>query len=151
MAWETIDEDDIKNRLSGPELEAIRTYSKATGQSDPLTDVIALALTEVRGYIPICDRDSDATLIPPELKDVAILFTIEKLAGRVSGGALIMDEDRVRAYEIALQRLRDVGYGRFHIEIAGTDTTVTTNSSDGESLTGGNDRFAFGGETKLDF
>ncbi|MBU98254.1 MAG: hypothetical protein CL429_04080 [Acidimicrobiaceae bacterium] len=151
MAWVTITSTDLETRLSGPELDALKTFSRATGQGDPTNSVIALALAEVRGYIQEADRGSDSTLIPLELKDAAIIFTIEKLAGRVSGGALVMDEARERSYDLALQRLRDVAAGKFYISKNAAASTSSTSTEEGESLTGGNNAILYGGDAKLDF
>jgi len=151
MAWVTISADDIKSRLSSPEYDGVSTYDLADGQSDPVTAGIALALAEVRGYIKENERDSDTTLVPPELKDTTIVIAVEKVAGRLAGADLVMNESRRQSYEIAIQRLRDTARGHYHITPGQASTTTETNSSDGESVTGGNASFCYGGEIKLDF
>jgi hypothetical protein len=148
--WVTITGADILSRLSSPEYNGVNSYDLASGQSDPIDAGIALALAEVRGYIPESERDSDETLIPPELKDTTIVIAIEKVAGRLSSADIVMTESRRQAYEIAIQRLRDTARGYYHISSQSGGLT-STSSTDGETLTGGNEALCYGGEAKLDF
>lgn len=150
MSWVTITSDDIKTRLSGPEVTSVKTYDLASGQSDPHDEAIALSLAEVRGYIPRSCKDPDTTLIPPELKDTAIIVAIEKLAGRLSGGGCIMTEERIRAHEIAIQRLRDTARGQFHFT-SGIAAESAGISADSDDIQGGNSAMCYGGEAKLEF
>lgn len=150
MSWVTITSDDIQARLSGPELTSVRTYDLASGQSDPLTEVIALTLAEVRGYIPQTCRDPEASLIPPELKDTAVIIAIEKLAGRLSAAGCVMTEERIRSHELAIQRLRDTARGQFHFT-SGVSVTSTGLPSDSDDIQRGNAAMCYGGEVKLEF
>ena len=123
----------VEARLSGPEITAVQTYDLASGQTDPLPVAISLALAEVRGYIPSNCLNADTTLIPPELKDTAIIITIEKLSGRLSGGGLIMSENRRQSFEIAIQRLRDTARGNYHVE-PGIAVVAATDLPDSDNL-----------------
>tara|TARA_R110002126_G_scaffold7683_2_gene37395 strand:- start:1614 stop:2066 length:453 start_codon:yes stop_codon:yes gene_type:complete len=150
MAWLTIISSDVEARLSGPEVTAVQTYDLANGQSDPLPEAIALTLAEVRGYIPINCLDPDTTLIPPSLRDTAIIIAVEKLSGRLSGGGLIMTDNRRASFEVAIQRLRDTARGQYHVE-SGVAVVAATDITDSDNITGGNSAMCYGGELKLDF
>lgn len=151
MSWVTVTPDDILSRLSSPEFDGVGITDLAEGQDSPVDVGIALALAEVRGYIPEALRSDDLTLVPPELQDTAIVIAIEKISSRLSGADLVMTETRTRSLEFAIQRLRDTARGAYHITPGVTTAVCEGVSADGESIVGGNSAFGYGGEAKLDF
>jgi hypothetical protein len=150
MSWVTITASDIETRLSDPELSGSISYDLAAGQGDPTAEVISLTVAEVRGYIPQDCLDTNSDTVPPELKDTAILVAIEKLAGRLSNAGCIMTEERQRAYEFAMQRLRDTARGNYHIT-GGEAYSKVGLDPDSDDISGGNSTFSYGGEERLDF
>jgi hypothetical protein len=150
MAWSTITPDEVKWKISSAEFDAAQTYDLASGQTDPLPEVISLTLAEVRGYIPRSCIDPDPTLIPPELKDTALVLAREKAIARLAGGDCSMTEVRSRELEFAMQRLRDTAASRFYIE-SGVASEEIARNEPSDDVTGGNAVIAFGGEGKLEF
>ena len=116
MAWITITEALVTSKLSGPELAALKSAALATGQSDPLVEVIAQIVTEVRGYVGASARNTlgEGATIPDELLGAAISRIRFELATRLPVASLLTTA-RTEANTQALDRLRDAAAGRFAV------------------------------------
>ena len=150
MAWVTITPEEVRWKISDEEFEATQTYDLASGQADPLPEVVSLTLAEVRGYIPRTCINPDSSLIPPELKDTALIVAREKAIARLAGGDCSMTEVRSRELEFAIQRLRDTARGQFYIE-PGVAVEELASDPASDDISGGNEVICFGGESKLEF
>lgn len=117
MAWKTLSEEQVRTRLSGPELAALRTAALAAGQEDPLPEVIAQVTGEVRGYVAACsaNRLGPAGTIPPQLESAALALIRYRLAGRLPVRTLMTDDRRTER-EAAERLLRDVAACKFAVE-----------------------------------
>lgn len=119
MAWVELTVEDLKPRLSGPELTLLQSRALATGQSDPVPEVIAQAIDEVRGYVSSNRKNvlGPAGTIPAQLKRAAVSIAIWDLAGRPgAGGKIVRTEDRKDAYNDAMKLLERVSKDEFAVE-----------------------------------
>ncbi|MDD2763483.1 MAG: hypothetical protein PHE83_05855 [Opitutaceae bacterium] len=116
MSWIALTETNVRTKLSGPELSALKTAALASGQTDPLPDIISQIVKEVRGYVAACARNKlgDGATIPDELEGAAISRIRFELATRLPIASLLT-EDRRTANANALSLLRDVAVCRFLI------------------------------------
>jgi phage gp36-like protein len=144
MSWAALTADEIKTRLSGPELAALQTAALATGQTDPLPDVLLQVTDEIRGYIAARNDLGPSGTLPSQVRAAAIAIVRWRLAGRLSlgtAGSMLQGEARKKEYEDALQLLKDIAAGKFAVEqpdVTGPETRPVPPS-------------AYGGLDKLDF
>lgn len=114
MAWITPSADDVKTRLTGAELVAFRTVALASGQADPITQIMLDCANEVRGYVAAGGYTMGAAgTIPPQTLAPALAIMAYRLATRLP---LKVSDDRRKQYEDAIAYLRDVAAGRSLIE-----------------------------------
>jgi hypothetical protein len=128
MSWITLAESDVITKLSGPEIAAMKTAALQAAQANPLPEVIAQVVKEIRGYVAACAQNQlgDGETIPDELLGAAISRVRYELATRLPVASLLT-EDRRTANADALTRLRDVAACRFAIEQPATpsDQVIT--------------------------
>lgn len=129
MSWRAILESDILTRISGPELEGFRNAALASGQEDPVDDVITQITDQVRGY---CAANNAITLgaagtIPERLLGPALDIIAVEIQLRAAGSIIDPDEERRKKAERAYRLLQDVAAGRFAVE----DTDGTESSQVG--------------------
>lgn len=114
MAWITPSADDVKTRLTGAELAAFRTVALASGQADPITQIMLDCVNEVRGYVAAGGYTMGAAgTIPPQTLAPALAIISYRLATRLP---LKVSEDRRKQYEDAIAYFRDVAAKRSLIE-----------------------------------
>ncbi|HTG44938.1 MAG TPA: phage protein Gp36 family protein [Verrucomicrobiae bacterium] len=146
MAWAALTATEVKTRLSGPELTALQSSALASGQADPLPDVIAQVTDEIRGYIAAASRNTlgAAGTLPPQVRSAALAIVRWRLGGRLavgSVGSMMQGESRRKEYEDALGLLKDIAASRFAVEQPETEGTEEIPSSESD----------YGSEEKLDF
>jgi len=142
MAWITLADTDVKNHVTGAEYTMISTKALSSGQSSPVTTVLADVTKEIRGYVAGCARnaiDATTTTIPDECKTAALDLAVARLLRRIPGGVLDPKGERAEAEKRATQFLRDVAGCKVGI-IA--PTTAATNQ--------GTPVAEYGSDTKLD-
>lgn len=117
MAWITITTDDVKTRLSGPELTALQTVALSDGQSDPLPEIVSQVVDECRGYVAACASNTlgDGETIPEKLLGAALAMIRYRLATRLPTKRLLTDE-RVDENKGAVRLLERVADCKFAIE-----------------------------------
>ncbi|MDR1427275.1 MAG: DUF1320 family protein [Bifidobacteriaceae bacterium] len=115
--WVPVTEQSILSKLSSPELAALRTAATAPGQGDPLAEVIAQVVREVRGHVAACkaNRLGPAGTIPDELLGAAVNRVRYELATRLPVASLLTDP-RIAANDQANTLLRDTAACRFSLE-----------------------------------
>lgn len=127
MSWAALTPAELQTRLSGPELTALQTQALASGQADPLTDILAQVTDEVRGYIAAGGTPlGPAGELPPQVRAAAIAIARWRLGGRLAAGGgagLIQTEPRRKEYEDAVALLRDVSDGRCLVEAPAVEVT----------------------------
>jgi phage gp36-like protein len=144
MAWAALTAAEIKTRLSGPELTALQGAALATGQSDPLPEVIAQVTNLIRGYIAVRYPLGTAGTLPPELKDAAIAIARWRLIGRLAiggAGGIMPSEQRKQEYDEAIKLVQSIAEGKFAIELPDPIDETPHASTNAQ----------YGGEPKLDF
>ena len=123
MAWQTLSSENVKTRLTGPELSALQSAALASGQADPLPEIITAVIDEVRGYISAGGHALETGItVPSKLVSASLAIIRYRLATRLPVKSLL-DENRVREYQDAQKLLERVADGRFAIEEPVTETT----------------------------
>jgi phage gp36-like protein len=117
MSWSAITATEVKTRLTGAELTALQTVALASGQTDPLVEIIEQVVDEVRGYI---SANTSNTLgasgtVPSKLISAALAIIRYRLCTRLPVKSLLT-EDRVKENEAAIRLLEQVAAGKFAIE-----------------------------------
>jgi len=111
--WITITTDDVKTRLSGAEFAAYTTKALSAGQSDPLPDITAQVVREVRGHVAGGGNTiGDGLTIPDELLAAAVDMIVFRLTTRLG---ISVKEDRKTANDQAKTLMGQVGRGEFKI------------------------------------
>jgi hypothetical protein len=118
MSWITINEDDVKTRLTGAELDAFTGAALAQGQADPLPDIIASVTDRVRGYAAACARNRLGApgTVPARLRGPALAVIRFELANRLPKMGRLIDDLRRAEYDNALRLFQQVAGGDFVIE-----------------------------------
>jgi len=125
MSWVTIAESDLLTRISGPELDAYRAAAIASGQDDPVAEILSGVIAEVRGRVAACARNAlgDGETIPSELLHHALALAVYRLITRLPGrGSSAALESRKSAYDDAQKVLADVAACRFAIVAPTTES-----------------------------
>lgn len=94
--WITLTEADVLTRLAGPELAALKSAATAAGQTNPLPEVTAQIVREVRGYVAAgrqVELGVEGT-IPDELLSAALSRVRFELATRLPVASLLTDARR---------------------------------------------------------
>jgi hypothetical protein len=89
--WIPLTEPAVLSKLSGPELAAMKTAAIASGQANPLPEVIAQVTREIRGYAAACSKNTlgPSATIPDELLGAAINRVRYELATRLPVASLL--------------------------------------------------------------
>lgn len=148
MSWITLSVTDVKAKLAGAELTALQTAALASGQSDPVVEIIAEVTNEVRGYVAACARNTlgAGATIPDKLKSAALAMIRYRSATRLPVKSFLT-ADRVSENEAAVRLMEQVAKCMFAIEepttasdeviampspsICGNSKTITRQSTDG--------------------
>ncbi len=93
MSWISLTEAHVLTKLSAPELAALKTAAIGAAQADPLPEVVAQVVREVRGYVAGCDKNTlgPASTIPDELQGAALNRIRYELATRLPVASLLTD------------------------------------------------------------
>jgi hypothetical protein len=129
MAWVSITEAMVAERLAGPELAAYKSAALGTGQTNPLPNIITRAVDEVRGYIAACRANTlgEAGTIPEKLLDAALAVIRYRLISRLP---VTLTQSRIDEKDDALRLLKEVAACRFAVE---EPTTASTEALSGKS------------------
>ena len=106
--WRAITEDDFNSSVNSAESTAYRTKLLASGQSDPLNEVIAQVTLEFREAIRSCDQntlDGDTSFLPATSIYHAVAVIRHRLLTRFD---CPMSEERKMEYRAAQKYLEDV-------------------------------------------
>ena len=129
MAWQLITTDNIKTRLAGAEITALQESALASGQADPLPEIVVAAVDEVRGYIAAAGRILEAgDKVPSRLINATLAIIRHRIATRLPGRSFL-NEDRIREYQDAIKLLEQVAAGKFAIEDVVTEDTEGTSGN----------------------
>ncbi len=124
MAWFPVQESDMNGRITTAEINAVRTLFSRPGAPDPVTDEIARAINEARGYAGASGKyllGPDQT-ISEKLHDAVIAITVYRLALRFPTKVLASDE-RKKLHDDALLLLRQCAQGHFALEVPAVESS----------------------------
>ncbi|HPA20752.1 MAG TPA: hypothetical protein PLU30_23595 [Verrucomicrobiae bacterium] len=118
MAWTEITEALVLTKLSGPELSSLKTAALADGQANPLTEIIADVVTEVRGYVAGNPKNTlgSGSTIPDELMIATLAIIRLELLTRLPGLKGLITPERVAAADAGREKCRDAARGLMAIE-----------------------------------
>jgi hypothetical protein len=118
--WIPITSDDVRTRLADAEFSAYTQLALAPGQLDPLPDITAQVVREVRGHVAGGGNTvGDGLTIPDELLAAAVDMVVFRLTTRLG---IKVKEDRKTANDQAKTLMGQVGRGEF--KIAGPDNAA---------------------------
>lgn len=141
MSWLSLTSAHVQQSLSSPELSALQTLLLASGQTDPLPEVISRTVSEVQGYVGSRYDVGQAGTIPEQLLSAAIALARWHLLTRLPKASLATEARRTE-YTDALALLRDVAAGKFAISEATSPATEQPRPQAGG---------AWGSDTKITF
>jgi hypothetical protein len=122
MGWVNVTEDDLKTRLTGPEINNIKTAALAAGQADPLPVTIANVANEIRGRLRNVTVLESGAKVPDSLLLVACDIVRMRLITRFPDAGLSTPE-RLLEYQVAVAAVERLG--PFVVETPGNPETVT--------------------------
>jgi hypothetical protein len=133
--WNALTSDDVKNRLTKPELTALLGAARQVEQTPEgiLADAISTVTSEVRGYVAGCARNqlgAEGT-IPDELASSALALLRRYLFTRLPNMKPLYDDIRQTETKDALDRLRDTAAGKFAIVPPEAPAPATEQASGG--------------------
>jgi len=119
MAWNTITADDLQGILSASEYAGVTTASLPEGKTGPelVAETIANATVEARGYIAANSENTlglDGT-VPDEIKASVLVIIRHRVFTRLPKMKALLDDLRVKEYDEAMRKLRDVSSGTFKL------------------------------------
>jgi hypothetical protein len=116
--WITVQESDVLSRMAGPEVVALQTKALGANQTDPIPEVIAEVMDEIRGFIGAHPSNlpmGSGITIPSKLKGSALSIIVHRVASRLPTKILMTDE-RIHAKSDALALLHEVARGMFKLD-----------------------------------
>lgn len=115
MAWITITENDVKTRLAGAELSAYTTAARASGQANPLPEIIEQVVDEVRGYIAAnkSNQLGAGMTIPQKLLRATLNMIRYQLITRLP---ISISAERKDDNDKAVALMQQVATGKFAVE-----------------------------------
>jgi len=111
--------------MAGPELSAFKTAALASGQTNPVTDLIQQTVDFVRGYIAACPSNTLGVegTVPDKLLGTVLDILVVEVEKRCAGKLIDPQGLRAEAARNAMSVLRDVAAGRMRVEIPTTATS----------------------------
>lgn len=126
MAWITLTRDDLKGRLTKPELDRLPSAARAQGISSEeiLNNAVSAVVREIRGYVAVRNPLGVAGTIPDELENAAMPLMRRAIFGRIPGLEELYDKVRQEETKDAILLLGRVADGRFAIVAPVTEAPV---------------------------
>lgn len=118
MAWRTVTEQDLLQKFSSDELEALRSAGLASGQADPIAGHIVQLVNFVQGYIAANPANTvgPAGMLPERLILPAIDCLLVDVSSRVAGLLIDLNDTRKQARKDALTLFAQVASGHYAVE-----------------------------------
>lgn len=121
MSWLPLTPETVVAKVNGPELSALRTAALRSGQADPLGEILAEVVQEIRGYVAAGGFAlGPADTIPAKLCGAALVMIRYRLYSRLPGYRSVTDA-RWHDNEDAQMLLRQVARGRFRVAEPGEE------------------------------
>lgn len=117
MAWITLSESDLGERLAAAELTALQSAATGT-HGNTVPDVMTSVVAEVRGRVAANKQNllGAAGTIPEELRSAALAIARWRALSRLPGVRSLQDDARRQEYTDALALLAAVARGEFAVE-----------------------------------
>jgi phage gp36-like protein len=136
MAWQSVTTAEIKTRLTGAEVTALQTAALASGQTDPLPDIVTQVVGEVRGYVAAGGYTlGTGETVPSTLYSATLAIIRYRIATRLPVKA-ILTQDRKDENDAAIRLLERVADGKFAVEEPTTASEETLGSPSPSFVTG---------------
>lgn len=120
MSWRAITENDVRAVMNSPEDIAARQKYLASGQTDPLDELVAQVTAEFREAIrshPANTLDPDETTVPVAAIRHAAVIIRHGLLGRFS---LVISEGRMKEWDAAQKYLEKLESGKRVVSVPGS-------------------------------
>lgn len=117
MAWISLTRDDLRGRLSKPELQRLPDVARASGitAEQLLAAAIDEVVREVRGYVAVHNTLGPSGTLPDELENAALALIRRVIFGRVPGVDDLFGDIRKSEVADAQSLLRRVATAQFRI------------------------------------
>lgn len=127
MSWITLTQTHLEDYLTGNELSRLQSAALADDQDNPIPDIIADVVEEVRGRVAANPRNTLGAngKIPDELNAAALAIVRWRVINRLPGLKSLATEERKDEKDDALRLLRDVAADKFSIAQPDTATEET--------------------------
>lgn len=116
LPWITLSASDLNDAKAATLISAVANNALASGQSNPVPNLIAAIVNELRGAIGFSGKyqvsETEAT-IPPNLKDMAVQKIIRDCKKRLEQQYTQDDRDDESTYQKRLERIHQ---GEFPID-----------------------------------
>lgn len=115
--WITPTSATIKSRISGPELDALKSAARAAGQTPDglVDDAITRVVNLIRGYCAKHNQLGTSGTIPDELESSFGALWLYEFITRLPNSSKLLDDRRAKAYDDPMRLLRDVSSGAFKV------------------------------------
>lgn len=138
--WITLTAADFASKIAEAEYASVLSTQLPDGKTgaDVLAEELVLTTNEVRGYVSaqIGAVLGAGVTLPEELADTALVIVRHKVFTRLPGLKRLLDEGRVREWEQALARLKEVARNLFKVAAPATPATEQPGGQ-GISVVGG--------------
>ncbi len=117
-SWIKITVEDLYDYLVSTQVDILRKRILASGQDDPLSDIICDITSRIRAEISGNTRNilsADKTEIPPDLKSAACYLILECAQSRIP--ALKLTDDQIRLTNDAREYLKRIAQGEVPVSI----------------------------------
>jgi hypothetical protein len=125
MIWINLTVGSLNDARAANLITAARTTVLATGQADPVPNLIAQVQAEIRGMIGFSGKyplDADSsTSIPPNLKDLAVQKICREVKARLNLQMTEQDREDEKVYQA---RLLLISQGKWPIDAPDNAATV---------------------------
>jgi phage gp36-like protein len=116
MPWITLTPDHLLEALGVAEIAALSSQQTASGQADPVPEILARTCAEVQGYVATRHPVGQPGTVPDQLLTAAIALARWRLLCRLPVKALAT-EGRRQEYLDAVRQLEAVAAGKFRLSV----------------------------------
>lgn len=116
LAWITLAVGDLNDAKAAPLISAVQNNALATGQTDPVPNLISSTIEELRAAIGFGGKyliSATVSTIPPNLKDMAVQKIIRVCKRRLEQQSTQDDRDDEANYQ---KRLTQIMQGEYPVD-----------------------------------
>lgn len=120
VSWITLTVAQLDTAKAAALVDALQTAALATGQTDPLPEIIGNVTARIRMEIAAGGRtvlDADATKLPPSLKSLSLRMVLREGQSRLNAaGALPLADDEKEEWRQDVRFLERIAKGEITVE-----------------------------------